>query len=187
MFGNNIKIYSESLEELWVHSLNCVVISEITSKVLNLTLESDAFINGLLHDIGKAVLLQSACELSSQGKLTKDIDYEALLQFVDKYHNKVGSKVLKMWKFPFQTIHVALNHDRLESCSSFSKELLVVHFANILAKTRVDKDLPAQMDVAMQDIKSARLLGITSDVIAEIEDQIDESLALYGTMIDTSP
>ena len=130
--------------------------------------------------------MQSAYELSNQGRLTKDIDYEALLQFVDKYHNRVGSNVLKRWKFPFQTIHVALNHDRLESCNSFSKELLVVHFANILAKTRVVKDPPAQTGVAMEDIKSARLLGIKSDTIAEIEDQIDESLALYGTMIDAT-
>ena len=45
LFRNNNRIYSEFLEDLWVHSLNCAVISEITSKVLNLTLESDPFIN----------------------------------------------------------------------------------------------------------------------------------------------
>ncbi len=184
LFSNNNNLYSEFLEELWTHSLYCAVISETTSKVLDLTLESDPFINGLLHDIGKAVLLQSACELGNQGRLTKDIDYEALLQFVDKYHNKVGSKVLKKWKFPFQTIHIALNHDRLESSSSPSKDLLVVHFANVLAKTMTAKDPAGKMDVPLEDIESAGLLGITSDTIAEIEDKIDESLALYGTMID---
>ena len=132
LFGNKIKIYSEFLEELWVHSLNCAVISEITAKVLDLQLQSDPFINGLLHDIGKAVLLQSACQLSNQGLLTKDIDYDALLRFVDKYHNKVGSRVLKMWKFPYQTIHVALNHDRLDRLQfHFPKELLVVPFRRL--------------------------------------------------------
>ncbi len=187
LFGNKIKIYSEFLEDLWAHSLNCAVISEITAKVLDLELQSDPFINGLLHDIGKAVLLQSACQLSNQGRLTKDIDYEALLRFVDKYHNKVGSKVLKMWKFPYQAVHIALNHDRLESCSSLPKELLIVHFANFLAKTRAGKDLPVQKTDVPEDVRSARLLGITSDAMAEIEERIDESLALYGTMIDTLP
>ena len=185
LFSNNSKKYSEFLDELWAHSLNCAVISEITSKVLNLALQSDAFINGLLHDIGKAVLLQSACELENQGKLAKNLDYEELLQFIDKYHNKVGSKVLKKWRFPFHTIHIALNHNKLDSCSSISKELLVVDFANLWAKTMVVKDQPEQMDVALEDTKSARLLGITSDTIVEIEGRIDESLALYGNMIDT--
>ena len=187
LFRNNSKIYSVFLEELWAHSLNCAVISEIASKVLSLTLQGDPFINGLLHDIGKAVLLQSACELENRGRLAKNIDYEELLQFIDKYHNKIGAKVLRKWKFPFHTIHVALNHNRLDSCSSISKELLVVDFANLLAKTMAVKDQPEQIDVALEDTKSARLLGITSDTIVEIEDRIDESLALYGTMIDTLP
>ena len=187
LFSNNSKKYSEFLEELWAHSLNCAVISEITSKVLNLTLQSDAFTNGLLHDIGKAVLLQSACVLENRGKLAKNINYEELLQFIDKYHNKVGSKVLKKWKFPFHTIHIALNHDKLDSCNSISKELLVFDFANLLAKTMVVKDQPEPIDVALEDTKSARLLGITSETIVEIEGRIEESLALYANMIDTLP
>jgi HD-like signal output (HDOD) protein len=187
LFSNNSKRYSGFLEELWAHSLNCAVISEITSKVLNLTLQSDAFTNGLLHDIGKAVLLQSACVLETRGKLAKNINYEELLQFIDKYHNKVGSKVLKKWKFPFHTIHIALNHDKLDSCNSISKELLVFDFANLLAKTMVVKDQPEPIDVALEDTKSARLLGITSETIVEIEGRIEESLALYANMIDTLP
>ena len=187
LFSNNSKRYSGFLEELWAHSLNCAVISEITSKVLNLTLQSDAFTNGLLHDIGKAVLLQSACVLETRGKLAKNINYEELLQFIDKYHNKVGSKVLKKWKFPFHTIHIALNHDKLDSCNSISKELLVFDFANLLAKNMVVKDQPEPIDVALEDTKSARLLGITSETIVEIEGRIEESLALYANMIDTLP
>ena len=41
------------------------------------------------------------------------------------------------------------------------------------------------MGVALEETKSAQLLGITSDTIVEIEGRIDESLALYGNMIDT--
>ena len=41
LFRNNSKIYSVFLEELWAHSLNCAVISEIASKVLSLTLQGD--------------------------------------------------------------------------------------------------------------------------------------------------
>ena len=139
MFNNSSKKYSESLGQLWAHSLNCAVISEITTKTLDLTSQSDPFVNGLLHDIGKAVLLQSASELESRGRLGRNVDHEELLQFVDQYHNKVGSKVLKNWKFPFQTIHIARNHNRMDSCSSISKELSVVDFANSLAKTLTAK------------------------------------------------
>jgi HD-like signal output (HDOD) protein len=95
LFNGGGSAYSELLDELWQHSLHCAVISEVTAKVLKLTLQSDAFINGLLHDIGKVVLLQSAGELERKGELSKEIGSEELMQFVKQYHNGVGSKVLR--------------------------------------------------------------------------------------------
>jgi DNA-binding XRE family transcriptional regulator len=41
---------------------------------------------------------------------------------------------------------------------------------------------PDQIEIALEDTKSASLLGITPDTIAEIEGKIDESLALYGSI-----
>jgi len=184
LFNGGGSAYSELLDELWQHSLLCAVISEVTTKVLNLTLQSDAFINGLLHDIGKAVLLQSANEMASKGKLAKKITVEELTQFADQYHNGVGSKVLKKWRFPFHTIHIALHHDDPDSPAVSSKDLLVANFSNDMAKIMTGKGKPEQEGPSMEEMTSARFLGITRDSLAEIEGRIEESLALYGGMID---
>ncbi len=184
LFSGGGSAYSELMEELWQHSLHCAVISEVTAKVLNLTLQSDAFINGLLHDIGKVVLLQSASELERKGKFAKKIGAEELIQFVNQYHNGVGSKVLKKWRFPFHTIHIALHHDDADSPAQISKDLQVANFANAMAKIMTGKGNTEQEGASMEEMKSARLLGITRDSLAEIEARIEESLALYGGMID---
>ncbi|HKI47860.1 MAG TPA: HDOD domain-containing protein, partial [Desulfobacteria bacterium] len=149
-----------------------------------LTLQSDAFINGLLHDIGKVVLLQSAGELERNGRFAEKIGAEELMQFVNQYHNGVGSKVLKKWRFPFHTIHIALHHDDPDSPALSSKDLLVANFANTMAKIMTGKGKTEQEGASMEEMQSARLLGITRDSLAEIEARIEESLALYGGMID---
>ena len=187
LFNGSGRVYSGLLEELWQHSLYCAVISEVTTKVLKLTLQSDAFINGLLHDIGKAVLLKSADELERRRRLTKKISAEELMQFVNQYHNGVGSKVLKKWRFPFHTIHIALHHDDPDSSALNSKDLQVADFANVMAKTMTGKVKTEQEGAAMEETRSARLLGITPDSLAEIEGRIEESLALYGDTIDCLP
>ncbi|MCF8131215.1 MAG: response regulator [Deltaproteobacteria bacterium] len=184
LFNGGGSAYCELLDELWQHSLHCAVISEVTAKVLKLTLQSDAFINGLLHDIGKVVLLQSAGELERKGELIKKIGAEELMQFVNQYHNGVGSKVLKKWRFPYHTIHIALHHDDPDSPAGTSKDLLVANFANTMAKIMTGNGKIEQEGASMEEMTSARLLGITRDSLAEIEGRIEESLALYGGMID---
>ncbi len=187
LFNSGNKMNASLFEDLWVHSLHCAVISEVTAKTLKLDLQSDAFINGLLHDIGKAVLLQSAGELEKKGKFTKKIGPQELMQFVNQYHNEVGSKVLKKWRFPFHTIHIALHHNDADWTASPSKELLVVDFANAMAKVVTGKEPSEKADAPLEERQSAALLGISANTIAEIESKIDESLALYGGIIDSMP
>ncbi|MBE9547496.1 MAG: HDOD domain-containing protein, partial [Proteobacteria bacterium] len=123
------KKFSESIEKLWEHALACAYASQIVSEILRLKLSEDAFTLGLLHDIGKLILLRIYSEFE------KEIDKTEMSKSLDVYHCEFGAILLKTWEFSDRYVQIAMCHDNLEKANPVSKELLVVHFANLLVKS----------------------------------------------------
>jgi len=173
------KKYTKVTEELWTHSLHCAVTSEVVAKFLKLDLKGDAFTMGLMHDIGKMVLLQIAADLEARGEFGGEVDHEGLFESIDAHHNKFGAKALKKWNFVDEYIEIALYHDNLGAKHPPSKDLLVVHFANLFVKTMANDYLdPA--GIKIEDVESARLLKIAPDMINKIRERVDKQMAVYG-------
>ena len=165
------KKFLEFIEKLWEHSLSCAYASQIVSEVLKLELPDDAFTLGLMHDIGKLVLFQAVGELQRRKRLGKNIDTAELYNTVDTHHNKFGAALLKKWKFSTGYVQIAAYHDNLEEADPISKELLVVHFANLLVKS-MGYDQTQQAEIDVEDAESTRLLRLNSMMIAQVKDQV---------------
>ena len=178
-FTTASKKYSKATEKLWAHSLCCAVTSEIVAKVLKLDLKGDAFTMGLMHDIGKMVLLQIAADLEARGKFQEEVDQEELFESIDSHHNTFGAKTLKKWNFADEYVQIALYHDDLGGKHPLPKDLQVVHFANLFAKTMANDHLD-QTEIKLEDAESTRLLEITPDMIDEIREQVDKQMTVYG-------
>ena len=179
LFVTADKKYTQFAKELWEHSLYCAVASQVVVETLKLELKSDAFSIGLLHDIGKIFLLQMSEELEAKNQLSGNIDSESLFRSIEKHHNMIGAKALKSWNFSKEYIEGALLHDDPGKTDTPSKELLVLHFANSLAKTMTHKQ-PSQADENIEDLDSTRLLKITPDIIVNIKERVEKQLPLYN-------
>jgi HD-like signal output (HDOD) protein/CheY-like chemotaxis protein len=171
--------YVRFAEELWKHSLYCAIASQNVVNFLELDLDADAFSIGLLHDIGKIFLLQMTAELEAKGQLSGKIDLVQLFNSMEKYHNAVGAKALKHWKFSGEYFEGALFHDDLEKKDSPSQQLLVLHFANALAKNMLKQKIDASTP-SLFELESAHLLKITPDMVVKIEERIKAQLPLFS-------
>jgi HD-like signal output (HDOD) protein len=98
----------------------------------------EAFIAGLLHDIGQVVL---AC--SSPERYAQALDAErlgALLletieeQMFDANHREVGGALLRKWNFPDLYADVALEHETLNIGSPHKTFVILVSAASILSE-----------------------------------------------------
>jgi HD-like signal output (HDOD) protein/CheY-like chemotaxis protein len=165
------KKFLEFIEKLWEHSLSCAYASQIVSEVLKLELPDDAFTLGLMHDIGKLVLFQAVGELQRRKKLGTKVDTAELYNTVDTHHNKFGAALLKKWNFSSGYVQIAAYHDNLEQADPISKELLVVHFANLLVKS-MGYDQTQQAEIDVEDAESTCLLRLNSRMIAQVKDQV---------------
>jgi len=177
------KRLSEVIGKLWEHSLSCAYAAQIISEVLKLDLPEDAFTMGLLHDIGKLVLFQAVGELQMKKKIGKEIDSEELFNTVDTNHGRFGAALLKQWKFSKESVDIVTYHDHLEEADSISKELLVVHLANLLVKS-MGYNLAGKTEIDVEGAESARLLKLDAAMIAEVKKRVkvhmDEMKGYFG-------
>jgi HD-like signal output (HDOD) protein/DNA-binding NarL/FixJ family response regulator len=165
------KKFSEFIGKLWEHSLSCAYASQIVCEALKLQLPDDPFTLGLMHDIGKLVLFQAVGELQIRKKLGEKFDSEEVQNTVDTHHGKFGAALLKRWNFSSGYVQIATYHDNLEEAAPISKELLVVHFANLLVKS-MGYDQTQQAEVDVEEAESTRLLRLDSTMIAHVKDQV---------------
>ncbi|MDF9408129.1 response regulator [Pelotomaculum isophthalicicum JI] len=127
-----------SMEALWRHS---IMVGNIAKSIAYLELNDqeladEAFITGMLHDIGK--LLLSQVPKYNQG--IKHLPNEKRINFVDaEYelmgtsHSEVGAYLLGLWGFSDSVVKsVAYHHTPVKSMSVEFTPLTAVHVANAL-------------------------------------------------------
>lgn len=171
--------YVKFAEKLWEHSLHCAIASQSVVNLLELELKADAFSIGLLHDFGKMFLLQMTAELEKKGAFSGKVDLPSLFSSLEKYHNMIGARALKQWKFTMEYVEGALFHDNLGKKDSPSQQLLVLHFANALTKNML-KRKEDDSDTNLSELESALLLKITPEIIVKIEERIETQLPLFN-------
>lgn len=161
--------YAGLMEHLWEHSLACAHAAQIVADTLRMSLREDPFTLGLLHDIGKLLLVQVVGEMEK--KASKEVEAGELFQTLDAYHDKAGAVLLKRWSFPSVYVSVALKHHAVEEIDSFTGELDVIHFADALVKALgYGADNPDPIDLS--SVPTAEKLGLDADVIAGIQKEV---------------
>ena len=184
-FSMQNKKYRSLLEKLWKHSIACAYAADIISYVLKLKLKADPFFMGLLHDVGKLVLIQIIADMEKKGKLNGDISSQKLINTMREHHGQFGARVLEKWKYSDSYINIALFHEDLHNQETgetdddekIPAELLVVNFANILAKS-IGFDLSGNgaQEIDLESAESAKLLRLTSKQIEKTRDTVIEEM-----------
>jgi putative nucleotidyltransferase with HDIG domain len=168
-------LHKKTMERLWEHSLASAIAAEIVTNKLKLDFADDIFTMGLLHDVGKYVLINFVEELQEKGVADTDSSREDFGEVMNKYHGKFGAVLFDKWGFSDKYIQTAMYHDDLSGTKQVSRELLVIHFANILVKSMgygQDEDEIPELDQAA----STRHLGLTESQIEEIKAELAEKM-----------
>lgn len=187
LYATKNKKFLKHLENLWEHSLACAYASQILAESLALGLENDAFTMGLLHDIGKLLLLQVIGELQMKKKIGDEVEGSELLNTIHIHHGKFGAALLKKWKFPEDFAKIATYHNNLEASKSISKDLLVVHLANLMVKSMGysmnDQEDAQETELNLENTESARHLGLDASMIDEFKNKVADFMQEFGGLL----
>lgn len=132
-----------SFERIWNHSLTAGVFAKKMSQLegVETNTADEAFIAGLLHDIGKLMLISNRTDeyravlaLMQQKPINVN---EAELMTFGATHAEVGAYLLGLWGLPIPVVEaVAMHHEPSRSVSSAFCPLTAVHVANCLEHER---------------------------------------------------
>ena len=169
--SKNVK-YKILMDRLWVHALACAYGSKLIAQTLKLDDLEKYFLMGLIHDIGKILLLNAFSEVSRGKSLSMDA-IEANLQ---EAHIGLGSMLLKRWKFDAEFINVIAHHEEVEFRPDTVKEILVVNLANMLTRRigfslfEEEVDFTELPSATILKMEPAQLEGVGEEVKTIISD-----------------
>lgn len=125
-------------KRFWEHSLAVAIATEVVAKDAGLEEQEDAFVAGLLHDIGKIII---AAHLKNEFiAIVKSVEEEGLLmaeaeeKVLGANHALIGKWLGEKWKFPDGLVAPTARHHQPRLAREFRELTYAVHLADILAR-----------------------------------------------------
>ncbi|RMH30200.1 MAG: HDOD domain-containing protein [Planctomycetota bacterium] len=180
-------------KDLWRHSVAAAVASKMIADNLRLGLPDEAFLAGLLHDIGIVVEMQfdrqklidviNSLNIDAEGVPQEDM-LAAEERIFGATHQEFGQALCEKWKFPqaFRFV-TGRHHDPLSLGEEHRTLASVVYVADRLC---AELSIGFRLDIRSTDIDPAVTedLGLTAamidDVRAGLPAKIEEAEAMLG-------
>lgn len=144
------------LELFWRHSFACGIIASELCRMLKQGSPEKAFVAGLLHDIGRPVLMmalpEQAVAATAISRNKKALMFKAERVVTGFDHAELGGMLLRKWNLPFSLVTAVLYHHNPVKASK-KPESMHVFFANVIAKTM---GIGGGGDFFIRNIKSER-------------------------------
>jgi putative nucleotidyltransferase with HDIG domain len=134
--------HEEDVKRLWRHSLASGAFAKEVARMRRVNIES-AYLCGLLHEIGKPVVLQTATALTQAQRLT--VEKSILSGWINGYHSRVGTLIAEKWGLPKQVATAIQYYDDYDHAGSFRQECLLTCASDRLAShVLAPEDLPEE-------------------------------------------
>ncbi len=132
------------IREVWTHSLRCAIAAETLSKE---TAQDDpiCFLGGMLHDIGRIVVIlkfaQDGSGFHNYETLSEEEGLEMECNILGCGHDELGTMLLHRWMFPETLGSMVRNHHDYDGIGSHSPMVQILILADILSRLVVAQDL----------------------------------------------
>ena len=174
-----------NLKLFWWHSLKCALLSRIFAKEVAYGRPEEAFVAGLLHDIGKLVLWVNFPEKYTE--LIKQYEDRAEMLATGESqlgatHSQIGAWLLDRWKFPSLVADSAFyHHEPLERIADALPLSQIVYTANMLSgKTADSREDGIRVAKALLGSSSEQVLGF----LALSDEALGEVARSFGIEIE---
>ena len=176
-FHSKDPVVREILGKLWTHSVGCAIGSQWLARKCGFSdITHEAFIAGLLHDVGKLFLITTIDTISVSGRISSRPPPELIGELMDSMHAEYGHSLLKTWNLPDAYCEIALRHHD-EECGDDNPLLLLVRLGNHACR-KMGIGLHDDPSLLLAATPEAHFLGLSELVLAELEIKLKDALKL---------
>lgn len=155
----SVKGHDHELRGEFQHAIATAMFAEEIARMRRLNVEQ-AFISGLLHDVGKPLLLQAIMDSDSLAAIAARRDGATLWAVIDDLHEMAGLALVTAWRLPPSLGEtIAAHHDR----ETHSVGAQVVQLADDLAIHALD-EVPGGDEALLRHPVAERLNLYPEDV-----------------------
>jgi len=164
------------LQILWKHALATAMGSKwLLQKTGYRDLADEGFLAGLLHDIGKLLLLR-VIETVSLERQEMNLSDVFILEILDSMHVEQGYNLMKEWSIPSVYCEVAKEHHADEFDSSDALLMAVRTVNQVCRKAGISTNTDRQIIPAT--LPEAHALAAKEIVLAELEVVIEDAMLM---------
>ena len=158
------------LNDFWMHSLFAGVKARMLAVRMKYSNPEEAYLAGLLHDVGRLAMLAIAPREYSRHFLAKDSDGLCVVEMraLQASHAEVGAWLIEQWRLDsFISDSVLYHHDPVARVMDAHPLIRIAYASNLLAETDVPS---AHIEVAVA------LSGLSESDIHEINEMAEEQV-----------
>ena len=122
--------FEEVVRGLWRHSAAAGAYAKEIARLRRRNVEG-AFLCGLLHDIGRPVILQAVVDLEKA--IRRTFAEDEVIAAANSLHCQVGARMVHQWSLPDWMESAIAWHHEYEKASSHKDEVMMTALANRLA------------------------------------------------------
>jgi putative nucleotidyltransferase with HDIG domain len=166
-----------SMEGFWRHAVGVSCLAKQLSMVLHVGEPEDAFVAGLLHDVGKLVMLQHFPEdvedltrAAAEQQLTWRACEEVLFPI---HHAAIGRALFRAWDFPTPVIEAVACHHAPETASRHAELACLVHLADYFSY-HMESGCPGAALPRQHSHDAAKLVNLTPDLASQVLERARE-------------
>jgi len=164
------------LGELWRHASTTALAAQWLSKRLRATgIEEICFIGGLLHDIGKLIILRAVDEIKKAEGEGFSIPQDDLKDVLQTAHCELGYRLLLGWRVPEIYCQIARDHHAEDLSGDLP--LAIVRLANEGSR-KLGLGLDPDPSLILSATPEASLLKVSEILLAELEVMIEDHLSI---------
>jgi HD-GYP domain-containing protein (c-di-GMP phosphodiesterase class II) len=173
------KKFKSIMENLWLHSLASGYIARALSKELKLGEPELYYFLGLVHDIGKVLLLKTFSDLHAKNE---SLDTGEIMAAISEAHTSFGGAILRKWGYSEALVRIPLLHEGPDFRRDMDKEILAINLASNIADN-IGYGLKEDRCADPSKIASAKLLdadlGMIEDISQDVKKLMEEAAQVF--------
>ena len=160
-----------NINKFWYHSYKCGVIARIMAEEENLANPDEFFLAGLLHDIGRLVLLENFPDEYQEILKTNSTENQILAAELEEFDTdtaQISAWIFKQWDLnPLLADSVLFINESIEQIESALSHVKIIFISNLLA--RQDTVEKASDIISLTDISESRLTELVKSAEEEVQ------------------
>ncbi len=180
MLASQQEVYSDAaphffliMGALWKHSNVAAFGCEwLATRAGRKRMADEAFMAGLLHDIGKLAILTTMEKLIEEQQLEANQDDDVVLELLLEEHAAIGAQLLAHWNLPETYQEVIAGHEA-EDFDNENSLLAIVRLVN-KACWEIGISVNRRLDMHLSETEEAKVLKLDSAAIEELIEMLND-------------